>query len=174
MTKICSSCGEEKPLDNFHNSSKSKDGKQCQCKNCARIASNEWRRRNRSAASAAMGQYRQTWGGAVRERYHNSHHRARERGFEFTITQDYLLELLSQQNYKCALTGDSLSFVSGHPNKLSLDRKDNSKGYEIGNIQWVTWEVNNAKGKLSDAQFIDLCRKVCVTESSETIPEGST
>ena len=170
MTKICSKCGEEKPLESFHNHTRSKDGKQAQCKACARIASNEWRRRNKSVASAAMGQYRQTWDGAVRERYHNSRHRARVNGYEFTITQDYLFKLLTKQNYKCALTGDNLSFVSGDSNKLSLDRKDNSKGYEIDNVQWVTWEVNNAKGKLSDAQFIELCRKVCVTESSETIP----
>lgn len=174
MVKSCSCCSVEKPLEEFHNSSRSSDGKQSQCKNCARIASNEWRRRNRSVAASNMGQYRQTWGGAVRERYHNAHHRARERSYEFTITQDYILNLLSQQNYKCALTGDDLSFVSGNPKKLSLDRKDNSKGYEIENVQWVTWEVNNAKGKLSDAEFINLCRKVCVTESSETIPEGST
>lgn len=172
--KICSKCSEEKSLDEFHNSSKSKDGKQSQCKSCAKIAARDWGRQNRSSASAAMGNYRQTWGGAVRERYHNSRHRARVKGYKFTITQDYLFELLTQQNYKCALTGDAISFVSSDSKKLSLDRKDNSRGYEIGNVQWVTWEVNNAKGRLSDAQFIELCRKVCVTESSETIPEGST
>ena len=172
--KKCTKCGEEKSLDEFHNQSRSKDGKQSQCKACAKTTSRNWGRQNRSAASAAMGQYRQTWDGAVRERYHNSHHRAGVKGFEFTITQDYLFELLKQQNYKCALTGDDLSYISGNSKKLSLDRKDNSKGYGIGNVQWVTWEVNNAKGKLSDALFIELCRKVCVTESSETIPEGST
>lgn len=32
--KKCQSCGETKPLDEFHNQTKSKDGKQSRCKAC--------------------------------------------------------------------------------------------------------------------------------------------
>lgn len=122
-----------------------------------------------------MGRYRQTWEGAVRERYHNANYRAKQKGFDFNLTVEYLSDLLTDQNHQCALTGDDLSFVSGNPKKLSLDRISSKGGYTQGNVQWVTWEVNDAKRALENEAFILLCQKVCAkVEGSETIPEGST
>ena len=39
----------------------------------------------------------------------------------------------------------------------SLDRIDNSKGYEVGNIQWVHKEINMMRGPLPIDRFIELC-----------------
>lgn len=33
-TKKCAKCGRELPLDSFHKSTVSKDGRQCYCKDC--------------------------------------------------------------------------------------------------------------------------------------------
>lgn len=46
MTKTCSKCREEKPLDAFHRASKSKDGRQAQCKECSRASNYAWRSAN--------------------------------------------------------------------------------------------------------------------------------
>ena len=42
----------------------------------------------------------------------------------------------------------------------SFDRIDNSKGYEVGNIQWVHKEINMMRGTLSVDRFIELCEFV--------------
>lgn len=172
--KICGACKIEKPLDCFHNKSKSKDGKQSNCKDCNRIRSNIWRYENKSKAAVAMGNYRQTLEGCIRERFHNAAHRAREKGYEFNITIDYLVGLYNQQSGKCALSGYELNFVSGNPLKMSLDRKDSSKGYTTENVQWVTWQVNNLKSNLDELELINLCKAICARKGSETIREEYT
>lgn len=45
-TKVCTKCGEEKPLDGFHRSRKMADGRQWWCKECIG-ANNRARRRGR-------------------------------------------------------------------------------------------------------------------------------
>lgn len=37
MNKICTKCGEEKPLENFHKDKVSKDGYRSQCKTCRNV-----------------------------------------------------------------------------------------------------------------------------------------
>lgn len=66
------------------------------------------------------------------------------------------METLVVQDYKCALTGAPL--VVGE--NASVDRIDSSRGYELGNIQWVTKEVNRMKIDFDQKLFIELCRKV--------------
>lgn len=46
MTKTCSKCREEKPLDAFHRSSKSPTGRQAQCKDCSKASNDAWRAAN--------------------------------------------------------------------------------------------------------------------------------
>jgi hypothetical protein len=58
------------------------------------------------------------------------------------------------QGWRCALTGDPLSFERGgqefngqtaNPKSCSIDRVDPHKGYTSDNIQLVTWEANLLK-----------------------------
>lgn len=79
----------------------------------------------------------------------------------FDLDIQYLISLWTQQAKKCALTGIPLSF-SG-PNKLlypSLDRRDSSKGYCRGNVQFVCTAANLGKGAASDAEFTEFIQKV--------------
>lgn len=50
--KTCSSCKETKPLEEFFNSPKYKDGKQCHCKTCEYRRRKEWRVKNPLKAKA--------------------------------------------------------------------------------------------------------------------------
>lgn len=68
-----------------------------------------------------------------------------------------------KQNKKCVLSGIELCFpkVSGIKSKTlitaSLDRIDSSKGYVIGNVQWIHKTINTMKMDLADSEFIKLC-----------------
>ena len=42
----------------------------------------------------------------------------------------------------------------------SLDRIDSSKGYVIGNVQWVHKDINIMKNKFDNQYFIDMCKKI--------------
>lgn len=73
-------------------------------------------------------------------------------------TAKELMKLLKSQDYRCALTGEKLT-----PNTAELDHKiPKSKGGSdsIDNLQWIDREVNRMKGRLSDDEFIAICKRV--------------
>lgn len=87
--------------------------------------------------------------------------RAEKMNFEFNLTLDYVLSIFDE---KCNLSGEEIQFGK-HWNKLSdqtasLDRIDNTKGYIVGNVQWVHKDVNFMKGQLTQERFIELCKKI--------------
>jgi len=69
-----------------------------------------------------------------------------------------LLEMLDRQEFKCALTGRSLT-----PQTASVDHIDPlSAGGEnlISNIHIVHCDVNQAKGAMSLSDFVAMCKEV--------------
>lgn len=89
--------------------------------------------------------YKSVKGGAIR------------RSIEFSIGIEYLLLLLDQQNQKCKLSGQFISFENG---TASLDRIDNNIGYIESNIQWVHRSINYMKNELNNEAFKDYCKLV--------------
>jgi hypothetical protein len=81
---------------------------------------------------------------------------AEMRGIEWDISFDYLADLLIDQDFRCALTGELLDAMELN-NNCSLDRIDNSKGYIKGNVQWVLTEVNMMKQHYCQDDFIRIC-----------------
>lgn len=94
------------------------------------------------------------------------------RGIEFTVDISYIANILELQNNRCALSNRPISF--GIKNRkdyylnttASLDRIDSSKGYVVGNVQWLHKDINLAKRDLSDEQFIKLCEDVVKWQNS--------
>lgn len=89
------------------------------------------------------------------------------RNLEFTISSNDLMNLLVAQNGKCALTGWELEFSRGgtfgsgtNPMSCSIDRKNNTLGYMLGNVQLVCWKANKIKSDLTDQEFKELCKAV--------------
>ena len=73
------------------------------------------------------------------------------------------------QNYKCAITGRSLTYISyskiGNNDiteffNLSIDRLDSLKDYTIDNIQLIGSMIKRMKGGLSNDKFIEFCKMV--------------
>jgi len=81
---------------------------------------------------------------------------AEARGIEFNISFDYMADVLIEQDFQCALSGEPLDTMEVS-NNASLDRIDSSIGYVEGNVQWVTSEVNMMKQSYSQHRFIQVC-----------------
>ncbi len=78
---------------------------------------------------------------------------------EFNITHEYLMTLLVQQDYKCAI-----SQVRMTHNKdiytVSIDRIDSSKGYVEGNVQLVCKFCNLGKNTHSNQEALDFIKTI--------------
>lgn len=172
MMKVCTDCQVEKPLDDFHNKAKNKDGKFSHCKECAnrrerkRRADNlehylekeaRDRERNRERNRAYSAKYRNE----NREKFleicrrskernpkkhllNTAKRRANERGWEFSITeQDIDIPDV------CPALGIPIEKKFGERRHLrapSIDRIDNDKGYVPGNVKVISYRANIIKG----------------------------
>jgi len=86
--------------------------------------------------------------------------RSRKLKLALEVTRGDLKELWERQGGRCTLTGWSLSQAVNDLRRGSIDRIDSSKGYIKGNIQFVAWIVNAAKGKFSQSDFVEMCGAV--------------
>jgi hypothetical protein len=87
---------------------------------------------------------------------------AKSRNLEFNITVEESWELFLKQNKKCALSGIDITInpTRDEETTASLDRIDNTKGYEPDNIQWLHKYVNMMKSSYSQELFLQLCSKI--------------
>jgi hypothetical protein len=77
---------------------------------------------------------------------------------EETATSTELMELLIQQEKRCALSGIELTLDSmelGHIRPISQGGTD-----AIQNLMWIDSRINRMQGTLSNDEFLKLCRLV--------------
>jgi hypothetical protein len=96
--------------------------------------------------------------------------RARDvkKGFERddNVTIDYLVGIYHGQNGKCYHTGETMTLERGLvegavvPELCTIDRIDNRKGYEIGNIILACDGINRMRSDMDLKQFQTLCKKI--------------
>lgn len=95
--------------------------------------------------------------------------RARAKGMSFTITIEEAWDLFKRQGGKCAITGREITMTKRHRKRprisdelriASLDRIDSTKGYDVGNVQWVWSVVNIMKWILPQDKFVSICKDV--------------
>lgn len=90
---------------------------------------------------------------------------AHRRGIPFEITREEAWNLFTNQGRKCKLTGLDITFSSNIRDQCgkqttSLDRIDSTKGYTLGNVQWVHKTINIMKNTLSNDKFLEWCELV--------------
>ena len=83
---------------------------------------------------------------------------AQARGFDFNLSLTSVKNLLSSS--KCYYTGNRLNYVKDHPNQLTVDRLDNTKGYVKGNVVACSKWFNVKKGDLTPYEIKLLYKKV--------------
>ena len=88
---------------------------------------------------------------------------AKRRDIDFRVTKEYIWNLYSKQEGRCALSGIPIKFgrvYYTHETTASLDRIDSTKGYVEGNVQWVHKDVNKLKRNFVESYFIQLCKTI--------------
>ncbi len=97
-------------------------------------------------------------------RYYLRKARSRERWGECDLSLEYLKELWSIQEGKCAYSDiemDLYEYKSRNiPTTASLDRVDSQRGYVKGNVHFVCFSLNLAKSTFSDAEFLEFLEKI--------------
>jgi hypothetical protein len=95
---------------------------------------------------------------------------AEDRGLPMEVTIEHAWDLFLKQKRLCAFTGIELGFsrtrVKSSEQTASFDRIDSSKGYVVGNVQWVHKHVNVMKQATGDDEFIGWC--MTIAHHSET------
>ena len=119
--KTCTKCGEEKQTIEFSKHTRARDGLQCECKACARIANSKWRASNPEKAKSIRARHRAAnpdneramkanWERANPEasriRSHNYRARKRENGGK--LSRGIAAKLFRLQRGKCACCGEPL------------------------------------------------------------------
>ena len=86
-----------------------------------------------------------------------------------SVSPKQILQLIEQQNYRCALSGRELT-----PETASLDHVlPLSRGgiHDICNVQVLDFRVNTAKGTMTVAEFVALCVDVARHAESPASPD---
>ncbi len=93
-------------------------------------------------------------------------HRNQGRGskFENNLPIEYGWELFVAQQGTCALSGLPIEVPRNHTERhkatASLDRIDSTRGYEVGNVQWVHKDINRMKNSYDQDYFISMCKAI--------------
>lgn len=88
---------------------------------------------------------------------------AKQRGIKFSLSIKDAIKVFEKQNGLCALSGVKIDLPQSAKDfncgnrSASLDRKDSTKGYTIGNVQWVHKTINQMKWSSKQDDFINWC-----------------
>jgi len=179
--KTCRICNEIKPL-NAYGPAKSKNSSQFnanviadfkpECRVCLAKEAREWRAKHKGYdGTGRFAPYKgdeRKLVSAICQRISSAKTNNKRNERPFNITMEYMLDLWKQQNGKCKYTNQSLFVEKEHPAGLSIDKLQPKLGYTQGNVQWVAWAVNRAKGDLDEELFIQMCK--AVVKGATTIP----
>lgn len=138
--KTCTRCGEEKPLSVFAKDPRRSDGRQGFCKVCANAHSKVWREGHREHAK--QWQYKRYRRQLLQSLLWGAKARQLERGEPW----DLELEDFPVRD-RCPVC--HRAFTPPDPknprHSRSIDRIDNTKGYEKGNVDWICRRCNTLK-----------------------------
>lgn len=182
-TKQCTKCNEVKPLSSFskgtRNASTFRGAREVgrviyksTCKVCDAAYAKAWRAANpdyqkRQRAKRARVETLSVdpmLRSFVSCRVADAKARAAARNLPYDLDREYMLAIWDGV---CALSGVPINCHKGSMYIGSIDRVNPELGYVKGNVQWVSWQVNRAKGEYSLEDLITMCR--AVVERAETI-----
>lgn len=135
--KTCTLCSKTKPLSEFTKHRAMKDGRSCWCKSCS----------NKRAKA-----YRESPAGIYTTIKGRENFRKRK---PFNITKEGFLEWYAKQLKNCVYCGISQEdaplmrkHYNAHATRLSIDCKDNDKGYVLENMVLSCGRCNFIKGNM--------------------------
>lgn len=142
--KLCPGCNTEKPanIKYFIRSPRYEDNLKPLCIVCTKREESAKNRPRMKIWYATKGKDR-IKANPKQHFYHSAKGHAKKKGFAFTITLSDMPEVPTH----CPVFGFLLEFDIGSnsPRAPSLDRIDTTKGYEPGNIEFISWRANYLK-----------------------------
>ena len=168
ITKICSKCKLEKSIDCFTRDKYNEDNSSSWCKQCkkeyqsSKRGKNAMNRYNSSSKGRKAGE-KYYYSDKGQNRYKNysqtptgiyTHIKggAKHRKIKFNITKEDFINWYNNQEKKCIycsrIEQDAIKDRNGNYKRLSIDRKDNDKGYTLNNIVLCCHRCNTIKSKI--------------------------
>jgi hypothetical protein len=159
--QTCKICNVNKPLAEFYANGCFADGTKkyrSRCKSCVltkakqeqpRLYLTKSQRRSSSAKNFISGIL--------------NHAAQRKQHLGFDLDLVYLLQLYTQQQGCCALSGVEMTYIAGSgrvSTNISIDRIDSSVGYLRGNVQFVCDVVNRMKQELLQEELLLWCKRI--------------
>ena len=149
VTKRCYNCKQHKLLTDFHKSKRENDGRQTKCKDCCKEDSKDYRKNNQAYfqswrkkhSSIIHGHLCQRWN-TIRARCCNPKHKK----YKFYGGRGIRNKFTSREFYDYVVDELGYDSVEGLK-RLEIHRKNNSRGYEPGNIEFITKGQHIAKHK---------------------------
>ncbi len=174
-TKVCKRCSIEKPIAEFSHNKTRRDGLQDYCKVCNGIINKlwlnqhreqykqtqaNWYKQNRNRLRIKAADYAKT----PTERYRQIKRRAKIRNVGLSITKEGFIGWFNSQGDVCHYCGSRLTgYENGSLQGLTVDRKNNAKPYEPGNLVLACMRCNIMKGSwLTEEQMIDAAQRYFV------------
>lgn len=165
MSKTCTQCKEEKPIEDFYKHSKGKEGRSSWCKSCTRAAvtryrqSPEGRKKHNEQNKKYQGTYLHNSSRRAVCLYWAAKKRAQNRLLDFDLTPEWLKERLDAG---CALSGLPFNYTNGvpHVDSPSIDRIDSEKGYTQSNCRTILFGLNSFKLRSTDAVILSIMESV--------------
>jgi len=172
--KRCTACGIEKQLLEFEEHYQGRDGRRSQCRTCVSSRRSKYFKDvyyadpvNRQKKRVSDQAYEKSTPRAALRRALNL---ARKRDAELrpaanTMTTEDVMALWERQGGRCALSGIPMrwgrenSKLGPSPTSVSLDRIDQSRGYEAGNVRLVCFRINIFRGDMNDDEMFEMLEK---------------
>lgn len=151
----------------------------CICGNIKLLTSNHLKRGRYKSCGCkhrAPGVFNPNWKGygeLSKSQWRRYLTHAKEIKVPFKLTIEEMWHLFLKQNRTCALSGLALTFSTkrnGTDGNASLDRIDSSKGYIVGNVQWIDKRFNWMKKDYPVKEFIQLCTLVSDYNKQTYVP----
>ena len=164
VTFICDNCGKEaqKPLSEYNRNIKLGRKNFC-CRACSATYRNLLYKDIPTEAQLQAQQNIKNYCQNHKDEwtpFRYSFRNAKKRFKEFNLTLEDLKQIWEQQNGICPYTGLKLYLPTWNKKgsceqlwcRASLDRIDSSKGYVVGNVQFVSTPINFMKSTMSDLE----------------------
>lgn len=171
--KRCSKCKQELPLDQFHNATRRKDGKQSYCKTCrveiTKASHAKWYAENTDRAKARV----KKWKKANAERV-TAGRRDQSRRRRATVTDaisddtDWTIPFVFSIYRACLKCGSTEDLQLDHIEPLSL-----GGSHTLGNFQVLCGHCNQSKGNRESTDYRKRAKFALGIQSSKMVLEGN-
>lgn len=156
MTKICSKCGEEKPLDLFYRHKKSKDGRRPDCKECSNKQKQSYKEQK------PYEYYLVSMSNGILKRIKHDVHKPKNKAYKEKEIKNFIGETSEEiREYLHRNFEKEIKSLIDRGIIPSVDRINSNKHYEEGNIRIVPLEDNVKAGSLAGG--MTKAKKVIVT-----------